>query len=89
LNRDDRKHVFDSYWKTFHDFQGTMGSTLTAQVLGEVFEARVRHFPNSLAAATFTDNMPETVYRTLVAQANKGLPVLHRYLTQGKKALGV
>ncbi len=89
LNRDDRKHVFDSYWKTFHDFQGTMGSTLTAQVLGEVFEARVRHFPNSLAAATFTDNMPETVYRTLVAQANKGLPVLHRYLTLRKKALGV
>ena len=89
LNRDDRKHVFDSYWKTFHDFQGTMGSTLTAQVLGEVFEARVRHFPNSLAAATFTDNMPETVYRTLVAQANKGLPVLYRYLTLRKKALGV
>jgi oligoendopeptidase F len=89
LNRDDRKHVFDSYWKTFHDFQGTMGSTLTAQVLGEVFEARVRHFPNSLAAATFTDNMPETVYRTLVAQANKGLPVLYRYLNLRKKALGV
>jgi len=33
--------------------------------------------------------MPETVYRTLVAQANKGLPVLHRYLTLRKKALGV
>jgi oligoendopeptidase F len=89
LNRDDRKHVFDGYWKTFHDFQGTMGATLTAQVLGEVFEAKVRHFPNSLAAATFTDNMPETVYRTLVAQANKGLPVLHRYLTLRKKALGI
>jgi oligoendopeptidase F len=89
LNRNDRKHVFDSYWKTFHDFQGTMGSMLTAQVLGEVFDAKVRHFPNSLAAATFADNMPETVYRTLVAQANKGLPVLHRYLTLRKKALGV
>jgi oligoendopeptidase F len=89
LNRNDRKHVFDSYWKTFHDFQGTMGATLTAQVLGEVFDAKVRHFPNSLAAATFTDNMPETVYRTLVAEANKGLPVLYRYLTLRKKALGI
>lgn len=89
LDRNDRKHVFDAYWKTFHDFQGTMGSMLTAQVLGEVFDAKVRHFPNSLAAATFADNMPETVYRTLVAQANKGLPVLHRYLTLRKQALGV
>ncbi len=89
LNRADRKAVFDNFWHTFKDFQGTMGASLTAQVLGEVFEARVRHFPNSLAAATFGDNMPETVYRTLVAEANKGLPVLHRYLEMRKKALGI
>ena len=89
LNRADRKLVFDDFWHTFKGFQGTMGASLTAQVLGEVFEAKVRHFPNSLAAATFTDNMPETVYRTLVSEANKGLPVLHRYLEMRKKALGI
>lgn len=89
LNRADRKMVFDDFWHTFKGFQGTMGASLTAQVLGEVFEAKVRHFPNSLAAATFTDNMPEAVYRTLVSEANKGLPVLHRYLEMRKKALGI
>jgi oligoendopeptidase F len=88
-NRADRKLVFDNFWHTFKDFQGTMGASLTAQVLGEVFEAKVRHFPNSLAAATFADNMPEAVYRTLVAEANKGLPVLYRYLQMRKKALGI
>ena len=88
-NRNDRKKVFDSYWKTFADYQGTMGATLTAQVLGEVFEAKVRHFPNALAAATFGDNMPEAVYRTLVDEANKNLPVLHRYLKLRQKALGI
>jgi oligoendopeptidase F len=89
LNRADRKLVFDSFWHTFKDFQGTMGAALTAQVLGEVLEAKVRHFPNSLAAATFSDNMPEAVYRTLVAEANKGLPVLYRYLEMRTKALGI
>lgn len=88
-NRDDRKKVFDAFWPSFSAFQGTFGATLTAQVLGEVLDAKVRHFPDSLADATFADNMPEAVYRQLVAQADKNLPTLHRYLALRKKALGI
>jgi len=88
-NRDDRKKVFDAFWPSFDAFHGTFGQTLTTQVQEEVFDAKVRHFPNSLADATFADNMPEAVYRQLVAQANKGLPTLHRYLRLRKKALGI
>jgi len=33
--------------------------------------------------------MPEGVYRTLVAQANAGLPTLHRYLKLRKRLLGI
>src|SRR5690348_13911808 len=61
--RADRKKVFDAYWGTFHKYEGTFGQTLNTRVLGETFGAKVRHFPNSLAAATFPDNMPEAVYR--------------------------
>jgi hypothetical protein len=58
-NRADRKLVFDAFWPSFSAFQGTFGATLTTQVQGEVFDAKVRHFPDSLADATFADNMPE------------------------------
>ncbi|HEX3944038.1 MAG TPA: M3 family oligoendopeptidase [Rhizomicrobium sp.] len=88
-NRDDRKKVFDAFWPSFSAFNGTFGATLTTQVEAEVFDAKVRHFPNSLADATFADNMPETVYRQLVAEANKNLPTLYRYLALRKKALGI
>ena len=88
-NRDDREQVFNAFCTTLSSFQGTMGSMLTAQVLGEEFDAKVRHFPNALAAAIFADNMPETVYRTLVAQANRSLPTLQRYLKLRKAALGI
>ena len=57
--------------------------------MGEVFDAKVRHYPNALSDALFADNMPEAVYRQLVAQANAGLPVLHRYLKLRKKLLGI
>ena len=63
--------------------------TLNTQVLGEEFDAKVRHYPNALADALFADNMPEAVYRQLVAQANAGLPTFHRYLKLRKKLLGI
>ncbi|HEX4293602.1 MAG TPA: M3 family oligoendopeptidase [Rhizomicrobium sp.] len=88
-NRADRKLVFDAFWGMWKKYEGTLGATLTTQVMAEVFNAKVRHYPNSLAAAVFADNMPEAVYRQLVAQANAGLPTMYRYLKLRKKLLGI
>ena len=81
--------MFDAFWGMWKKYEGTLGATLTTQVMGEVFNAKVRHFPNSLSAAVFADNMPEGVYRQLVAQANAGLPTMYRYLKLRKKLLGI
>ncbi len=45
------------------------GASLITQILGEEFDAKVRHYPSALADALFGDNMPEAVYRQLVAQS--------------------
>jgi oligoendopeptidase F len=87
--RADRKLVFDSFWGTWKKYEGTFGQMLTTQAMGEEFDARVRHFPSALADATFADNMPDAVYRQLVAQANAGLPTMYRYLKLRKKLLGI
>lgn len=88
-DRADRKKVFDAFWQAHSAFQGVFGATLTTQVMGEELDANMRHFADALADATFADNMPESVYRMLVSEANKNLPVLHRYLRLRKNALGV
>ncbi|HEY0106592.1 MAG TPA: M3 family oligoendopeptidase [Rhizomicrobium sp.] len=87
--RADRKKVFDAFWGTWKGYEGTFGASLTARVMGEVFAAKVRHFPNSLSAAVFADNMPEAVYRQLVTQADAGLPTMYRYLKLRKKLLRI
>ena len=89
VDRAERKAVFDAFWAAFKAYQGTLGATLTTQVMGDVFSARARRFDNSLQQALFEDNMPERVYRTLVAQANAGLPTLHRYLRLRGQLLGI
>jgi oligoendopeptidase F len=88
-NRADRKLVFDTFWGTWKKYEGTFGASLNTQVQAEEFDAKVRHYPNALSDALFADNMPEAVYRQLVAQANAGLPVFHRYLKLRKKLLGI
>jgi oligoendopeptidase F len=88
-NRADRKLVFDAFWGTWKKYEGTFGAALNTQVQAEEFDAKVRHYPNALSDALFADNMPEAVYRQLVAQANAGLPVFHRYLKLRKSLLGI
>lgn len=88
-NRADRKKVFDAFWGTWKKYEGTMGASLVTQILAEEFDAKVRHHKDALSDALFADNMPEAVYRQLVAQANAGLPVFHRYLKLRRKLLGI
>ena len=88
-DRNLRKRVFDAFFGTLGKYRGTAGATLTTQVMGDVFTARTRHYDSALAAALFQSNMPEGVYRTLVAQTNAALPTLHRYLRMRKARLGI
>lgn len=88
-NREDRKRVFDAFWGTWKAYEGTIGAILTSSTMGHVFEAKSRRYPNALSSALFPDNMPEEVYRTLVKEANAGLPTLQRYLRLRKRLLGI
>jgi oligoendopeptidase F len=88
-DRGERKAVFDAFWGAWKKFEGTAGATLTTQVMADVLTARTRKYQSALAASLFPDNMPEAVYRTLVAEANAALPALHRYLKLRKARLGV
>jgi len=88
-NRADRKLVFDKFWRSWKTYEGTIGANLGAAVLTNVAAAKARHYDSALSAALFADNMPESVYRTLVKETNAALPTLHRYLKLRAKLLGV
>ena len=81
--------MFDAFWGSLGKYQGTLGSNLSTQLMGEEFQAKARRFDSSLQQALFADDMPESVYRMLVAEANAGLPTLHRYLRLRKRLLGI
>lgn len=86
-NRADRKAVFDAFWKTYGEFRNSFGATYLAQVRGNIFGAKARKYPTALASALAGANVPEGVYRTLVAETNAGLPQLHRYFDFRRRML--
>ena len=88
-NRADRKLVFDQFWASYHAFENSLGTALASQTKGEMFQAKARKYKSALEAALSGPNLPEGVYRSLVAEANNGLPVLHRYFELRRRMLGL
>lgn len=88
-DRADRKAVFDAFFGTHKQYERTLGATLSGGVNSNVFEARVRGYPSAVEAALAGDNVPVTVYRTLVEQANANLDTLHRYLRLRARMLDI
>jgi oligoendopeptidase F len=82
-----RKQAFDAFYKALGQYENTYGSTLAARVEAGVVNARLRKYPSAVAASLSNNEIPEAVYRTLVAEANAALPTLHRYLKLRQKLL--
>ncbi len=88
-DRADRKQVFDAFWGAYGRFKSSLGETLATQVQGDIFTAKTRRHASALQSALFANNVPETVYRTLIAEAHAGLPLLHRYFDVRRRLLGL
>ena len=84
-----RDLVFKSFWPVYKEFQRTIGAIYVAHLRGVVFDARAHKFDNSLQSKLSQDNTPDAVYRTLVSEANAGLPTLQRYLKLRGRLLGL
>jgi oligoendopeptidase F len=88
-SRADRKLVFDRFWASYKTFESSLGSALNSKVRGDIFQSKARHYDSSLQWALAGDNIAEGVYRTLVAEANRGLPTLHRYFALRQRMLNL
>ncbi len=87
--RADRELAFQAFFGAFKAYERTFGTTLDAQLKADLFEAKVRKFPDALSSALFRSNIPTAVYTQLVSDVRRSLPSLHRYLRLRQRMLGV
>lgn len=88
-NREDRAKVFNAFFNGYGEFKNTLGANLGGKVKKDWIYAKNRKYDSSLEAALNADNLPVSVYTTLISEINKNLPTLHRALDLKKRMLGL
>jgi oligoendopeptidase F len=82
-----REQVFKTFFATYGQYSNTLGTTLGQRVDHGVINARLRQHASAVAASLGNDAIPESVYRTLIAEVDRGLPTLHRYFKLRQRML--
>lgn len=88
-NRRIRKDAFKSMYSVYQSYQNTLAATFGANIKQDIFYARARKYPSSLAMKLDGSDIPIEVYENLITVVHENLPKLHRYMDIRKKALGV
>lgn len=88
-NRDDRKAVFQAFWKKWKEYEQTMGVALYSQLKRDLFYSQSRKHKTCLAHALHANAIPEEVYHTLIQATHENLDTLHRYFRLRSRMLGI
>jgi oligoendopeptidase F len=88
-NRADREKVFQAFFEELGKYHNTLGTTMNANLQSDIFTMRARKYPSVLAATLDANNIPPSVYSSLVDGVNANLPTFHRYLKLRKRMMGV
>lgn len=87
--RSVRRGAYQAMYNTYSGIRNTCAATLDGAVKTHVINAKLRGYPGALAAALFSDNVPEEVYRNLINSVHKNIKPLHKYVKLRGRALGI
>lgn len=89
-NRDVRAAASEAFHKPYQDHTFTFATLHANSVKGDVASARIRGYNSAREQALFANNIPTSVYDTLVTSVREKLtPVVERYMKLRQRALGL
>ena len=88
-NRDVRKTAFHQFYEQFAAHENTLAATLSGSIQKDIYYARARGYESARHQAMYADNVPETVYDSLIASVRKNLPGLYKYYDLRKRKMGL
>ena len=88
-NRRLREKAFKQYYKSYIDFINTISATYYGNVKKDVCVSKARKYDSALARALGGEDVDVKVYENLISSVNNALPLLHDYMREKKKQLGL
>jgi oligoendopeptidase F len=88
-NRANRQKVMSAFFGALGAYRRTFGATMNANAQKDLFYMKARKYGSTLEAALNENNIPVSVYKSLVDGVNANLSTFQRYLTLRKRMMGV
>ena len=88
-DRNVRKTAFHQYYDQFTAHENSLAAMLSGSIQTDVYYARARGYDSALHSALYADNVPQTVYDSLIAAVRKNLPSLFKYYDLRKRKMGL
>lgn len=82
-----RREAHHAFYSAYKDHLNTISATLSTAINSDVFYSRARHFENCLHGALYKDNIPVSVYHSLLDTTEANLDALHKYTSLRKRIL--
>lgn len=84
-----RQDAFTTLYEAYGKQINSWAAMLNASVKADVFFAKARKYSNAIQGALDDDNVPISVYDSLIQTVHDFLPQFHRYIRLRKEVLGV
>ncbi|KAA3631253.1 MAG: oligoendopeptidase F [Calditrichaeota bacterium] len=82
-----RKDANEGFYKPYKEHINTIASTLSSEVSKNIFYTKARKYNNTLHRALDGNNIPVTVYKSLLDTTEKHIEALHKWTSLRKKVL--
>ena len=84
-----REEAFNAMFGTYKKYINTFAALYGGNVKQDQFNANVRNYGSACEAALFRNNIPVSVYDSLIEAVHESLPAMREYLELRKEALGL
>ena len=84
-----REEAFKGYFGTYHKFINTTAALYAGAVKAASFYSSARRYDGNCEAALFANNVPVSVYDSLIEAVHAGLPAMREYLDLRREVLGL
>ncbi|RPA60866.1 oligoendopeptidase F [Aerococcus agrisoli] len=84
-----REAAFKQLYASYDAVKNTNASLMSGNIKGHNYTAKVRHYDSARQKALDNNNIPESVYDTLLDTVHKNLGLLHEYVNLRKDMLGI
>ncbi|WP_300369903.1 oligoendopeptidase F [Brachyspira sp.] len=88
-DREIRKNSYNQFYKEYDKHKNTLAELYASQIKQDIFDARIRNYNSVREMELFGDDIPISVYDSLIESVHNALPALHKYYEYCANKLGI